>query len=157
MTMNSERRLSYGSPRVMRIGVIAAIVMLALSVWMHTGAASTESGQPQRLAVLWTSGDPEVAHRVAFMYTEAVASQQWFDEVQLIVWGPSARLLAGDKDVQEALGRLKVSGVAVKACVVCADSYGVTDQLRDLDLEVKGMGRPLTDLLQDESWTVLTF
>lgn len=59
--------------------------------------------------------------------------------------------------MQEAIGRLKASGVTIKACVVCAESYGVTDQLRDIDLEVKGMGKPLTDLLQDESWQVLTF
>lgn len=142
---------------VVRASLIGLVVILTFSFWMHTSAAPGGSEQPKRLAVLWTSGDPEVAHRVAFMYTDAAASQRWFDEVQLIVWGPSARLLAGDKDLQEAVARLEGSGVVVKACVVCADAYGVTDQLRGLDLEVKAMGRPLTDLLQDESWQVLTF
>lgn len=154
--MNDRSGLLASRPR-MRIGLIALAVMLALSMWMHAVAAPADAEPPQRLAVLWTSGDPEVAHRVAFMYTQAAASQQWFDEIQLIVWGPSARLLAGDKDVQAAVRAMKDSGVDVKACIVCADSYGVTDQLRAMDLEVKGMGRPLTDLLQDDGWQVLTF
>jgi hypothetical protein len=34
------------------------------------------------------------------MYTHAAATNKWFGEVRLIVWGPSARLLAADKDLQ---------------------------------------------------------
>lgn len=154
--MNDRHRL-VASSRGMRIGLVSLVMALGLSLWMQTMAAPADNAPPQRLAVLWTSGDPEVAHRVAFMYTQAAASQQWFDEIQLIVWGPSARLLAADKDLQAAVQNMKASGVDVKACVVCADSYGVADQLRAMDLEVKGMGRPLTDLLQDDSWQVLTF
>ncbi len=143
-----------------RAALLVAIAALLVGLWMHgqsTSAQPAGETQPQRLAVLWTSGDPEVAHRVAFMYTQAAASQRWFDEVQLIVWGPSARLLAADKDVQALVANLKAAGADVKACVVCADSYGVTETLRSLGLEVKAMGRPLTELLQDDDWQVLTF
>jgi hypothetical protein len=78
------------------------------------------------------------------------------DDVRLVVWGPSARLLAADKDLQAKIAEMKRDGVDVKACVVCADSYGVTEHLRDLDIEVLPMGKPLTDMLQGE-WTVVTF
>lgn len=47
-------------------------------------------------------------------------------------------------------------GVKVQACVACADSYGVTEQLRKMGIEVKGMGKPLTDLIQ-QGWHILTF
>ena len=47
-------------------------------------------------------------------------------------------------------------GVQVRACMACADSYGVSERLRGLGIEVKGMGRPLTDMLQ-QGWKVLTF
>lgn len=106
--------------------------------------------------MLWTSGDPEVAHRVCFMYTHNAKTQGWFDEVRLIVWGPSARLLAGDKDLQSEVGQMMKDGVKVQACIVCADSYGVADTLRALGIEVKAMGRPLTDLLESDS-KLLTF
>ena len=76
--------------------------------------------------------------------------------MSLIVWRPSARLLASDKDVQAKIKSMMDDGKKVQACIVCADSYGVTARLRELGLEVKGMGSPLTDMIKD-SWNVLTF
>lgn len=111
---------------------------------------------PERLAVVWSSGDPDVAHRVALMYTHAAKRAGWFDEVELIVWGPSARLLAGDKDLQAKIAKMQSDGVVVEACVVCADSYGVSDQLRERGVTVKPMGSPLSQFLKD-GWKVITF
>lgn len=129
--------------------------------------ASSPSAQPaapdqakelsnNRLAVLWTSGDPEVAHRSCLMYAHAARKQKWFDEVVLIVWGPSARLLAADKDIQAKVKAMMQDGVKVQACVACADSYGISDRLKELGLEVKGMGAPLSDMLK-QGWKVLTY
>ena len=42
------------------------------------------------------------------------------------------------------------------ACRACADSYDVAPQLRALGVDVKYMGRPLTDMLKG-GWKVLTF
>ena len=97
-----------------------------------------------------------IAHRVCLMYTQAAQQQHWFDQVTLIVWGPSARLLAGDRDLQVKTQSMMKDGVRVQACVVCADSYGVSDRLRKMGLEVKGMGAPLSQMLKD-GWKVLTF
>ena len=52
---------------------------------------------------------------------------------------------------------MQAAGADVKACVACANSYGVSDKLRRLGIEVKAMGKPLTDLLQDDGWEVITF
>jgi hypothetical protein len=136
------------------IGLAAIVAAVALVAVFITVAGAEQDAN--RLAVLWTSGDPDVAHRVCFMYTHAAKQSGWFDEIQLIVWGPSARLLAGDKDLQAKVKAMMDDGVDVKACVVCADSYGVSDQLRAMGIEVKGMGAPLTRLLKSD-WEVLTF
>ena len=109
-----------------------------------------------RLAVLWTSGDPEVAHNVCLMYTYNAKKRGWFDEVTLIVWGPSARLLAADKDIQAKVKAMAEEGVKLEACKACADSYGVSESLGKLGVEVKYMGVPLTEMLQ-QGWRVLTF
>ena len=84
--------------------------------------------QNNRLAVIWSSSDPDVAHRVCFMYTDNAKKQKWFDEVTLIVWGPSARLLASDKDLQAKIKGMLDDGVKIQACLACTDSYGVTEQ-----------------------------
>lgn len=114
------------------------------------------SHEKTKLAVLWTSGDSEVAHKVCFMYTKAAKKAGWFDEVTLIVWGPSSRILAGDKELQASIEKMMAGGVDVKACVVCADMYGVADNLRRMGIEVKPMGKPLSEMLKAD-WKVLTF
>jgi len=141
--------------------ILATIV--ALGCFFGTGVVgqSAESEtiaavHKNRLAVLWTSGDPEVAHNVCLMYTHAAKKQEWFDQVVLIVWGPSARLLSADKKLQAKIKTMLDDGVTVQACIVCAVSYGVTQRLRELGVEVKGMGRPLTDMIRG-GWKVLTF
>ena len=111
----------------------------------------------EKLAVLWTSGDPFVAHKVCFMYTHNAKKAGWWNEVQLIVWGPSSKLLAEDKDLQTAVKAMMADGVVTKACKACADSYGVSDELAALGIEVKYMGKPLTEMLKSDQWQVLTF
>ena len=137
------------------LAIISAIGVLAQQVFVQA-ADSTNPIARNKLAVLWTSGDPEVANKVCLMYTSAAKKAKWFDEVVLIVWGPSAKLLSQDKDLQAAVKSMIAAGVTVQACVVCADMYGVSDSLRQLGIEVKGMGQPLSDYLKTD-WKVLTF
>ncbi len=108
------------------------------------------------LAVLWTSGEPEVAQNVCFMYTATAKRKKWFDKVVLIVWGPSAKLLAENAELQAEVKEMMRDGVDVKACIVCAKKYRVVDDLRKFGIEVKAMGRPLTRLLKSQ-WQILTF
>ena len=135
-----------------------ALTVLAFSATTRSGLVigQEKTSPDSRLAVVWTSGDPEVAHQVCFMYIENARKQKWFDEVTLIVWGPSARLLAGDKSLQAKIKGMLDAGVKVQACLACADSYGVTEQLRKMGIDVKYMGKPLTDLIQ-QGWRILTF
>jgi hypothetical protein len=47
-------------------------------------------------------------------------------------------------------------GVVIEACIACATSYNVVDDLKKLGFDVKGMGKPLTDYLKSGA-KVLTF
>ncbi|RIH64663.1 DsrE family protein [Mariniphaga sediminis] len=109
-----------------------------------------------KLVVVWTSDDPYVAERVALMYTHAAKTAGWFSEVTLIIWGPSAKLTSENLEIQKKLKTMQEDGVEIKACIVCADAYGVTENLKKLNFEVKGMGKPLSDYLKSDA-KVLTF
>ncbi len=147
----------------MKKSIVALLIIAGLALlggaWLYaqsTNSASPAEVQNSRLAIVWSSGDPEVAHRVCFMYCHNAKKQKWFDQVVLVVWGPSARLLAADKNLQAEVKSMIQDGVQVQACVACADSYGVSDRLRGLGIEVKGMGPPLSEMLK-QGWKVLTF
>jgi hypothetical protein len=108
-----------------------------------------------KLAVLWTSSDPEVAEKMAFMYTYNAKKQGWFDEVVLIVWGPSAKLLSGNKILQDYVKKMQEAGIKVEACMACARMYEVDGKLLELGIDVKGMGIPLSNYLK-EGWNTLS-
>ena len=133
--------------------VLTALVLSSGTLW----GSPPDTDTPDRLVVLWTSGDPDVAHRVCLMYTHAAKTADWFDEVLLIVWGPSQKLLVDDKDLQAKLKAMQEDGIKVQACIACAELFGVTEQLSNLGIEVKPMGLPLTDILKSDDWKLLTF
>lgn len=112
--------------------------------------------ETSKLAVLWTSGDPEVAEKVCFMYTLNAKKNGWFDEVTLIIWGPSANLLVQNEKLQGKVGKMQEAGVKTEACLACADMYGIAGKLSDMKIEVKYMGVPLTNYLKSD-WKVLSF
>ncbi len=140
----------------------AVIFVLAVCFTLYWPVTAAQSGSelsaaPQKLTIVWTSGDPEVAHRMVLMYGHAAKKSTWFDEVRVIIWGPSARLTAADKEIQSKLAEMQESGIVLEACVVCADSYGVSDRLRELGIVVKPMGKPLTDTIKDSATHLVTF
>ena len=113
--------------------------------------------EPDELVVLWTSGDREVALKMAFMYTYNSKRFKWgWKNVTLVVWGPSAKLLASDTELKEHIIEMKEKGVKLLACKKCSDTYGVSNDLKRLGIEVKYMGKPLTDYLRDDNYRVLT-
>lgn len=58
------------------VGTFAVATTPRVDPW-----AERESPAPSRLAVVWTSGDREVARKMVFMYTLNAKGRSWFDEV----------------------------------------------------------------------------
>lgn len=102
----------------------------------------------EKLTVIWTSRDKEVALNMGFMYAKNSKLKGWWDTVDFVIWGPSDMLVIEDEDIQEEIKILQNIGVNVKACIACAMRYGVVKQLQDLGIEVIPMGQPLTDDLK---------
>ena len=135
------------------------LMVLFFALVLFSGVtAQTENkmiDNSNKLAVLWTSGDPEVAEKMGFMFTLNAKRQGWFDEVVLIVWGPSAKLLTENAMLQDYLKKLQEAGVKVEACIACARMYGVDQKLVEMGIDVKGMGVPLSNYLK-EGWKTIT-
>lgn len=139
------------------LGATAAMATASSQPTTIAPPTTNNNNAPAELAVVWTSADPDVAHRMALMYTHAAKQAGWFQTVRLIAWGPSQRILVGDKDLQAKVLAMAADGITLQACVVCANSYGIADRLRDLGFDVLPMGEPLTSLLKDPNVRVMTF
>ncbi len=108
------------------------------------------------IVIVWTSGDRDVALKMVFMYTYNAKKNRWWDDITLVVWGPSAKLISEDKELQGYLEKIIDSGVTVKACKGCSDQYGVSEKLEELGITVKYIGVELTDYIK-EGRNMLTF
>jgi len=106
--------------------------------------------------VVWTSGEREVAMKMVFMYALNAKKYGWWEDVTMLVWGPSQRLLAEDAELQEELAAMLEIGVRAVACKACADSYPVTEELEALGVEVFYTGQFLTEWLRSDG-CVVTF
>jgi hypothetical protein len=136
-----------------------AVVTVALALTMvlplFSGESQTEvpSG---RQCIIWSSADRDVALNLVFMYAFNAKKHGWMADVTLLIWGPSAKLLSVDKELQAELKKLEEIGVELLACKGCADRYGVSEDLEKLGVTVKYTGKLLADM-QKEGWHVLTF
>lgn len=108
------------------------------------------------LLIVWSSGDPEVASKMVFMYAFNAKKKGWWDQVTLLVWGPSARLSCEDQDIQAALRRMQDQGIELLACKACADLYGVSTRLETLGIEVRFTGTYLTEFIKSGK-SIITF
>jgi hypothetical protein len=135
---------------------IIMFIVFTTVLFMPAALGQEVKAESDTLVVLWTSGDIEVAEKIVYMYVQAAKSAKWFDEVIFIVWGPSAKLLSENANLQEKIKKMQEIGIRTEACVACASMYGVDDDLRDLGIDVKGMGGPLSDYLKNR-YHILTF
>ena len=93
---------------------------------------------------------------MAFMYTLNAKLRGWWKHVTLIVWGPSAKLLTEDSELQDRIREMRAAGVALLACKACSDGFGVSEGLEKLGVEVKYMGEPFTQILKDPYQRLIT-
>jgi hypothetical protein len=103
----------------------------------------------ERLVIVWTSGNKEVALKMVFMYALNAKRKSWWQDVRVIVWGPSAKLLSEDEELQNGIAAMKEKGVVVEACKACVDMYGVSEKLEKMGIDVRYMGEPLTSYIKE--------
>lgn len=139
-----------------RILLIILSAIFLINVQNAMAQEEKTDNKPDKLVIVWTSDDPYLAERMVLMYAHAAKTAGWFKEVTLVIWGPSAKMVSENLKIQEKLKAMQKDGVEIQACIACATAYGVVDKLKNLDFEVKGMGKPLTDYLKSDA-KVLTF
>jgi hypothetical protein len=136
---------------------LLALFLVGLNSLPLSGSDPTNMKETDnQLLIVWTSGDPDVAHKMVFMYAYNAQKNEWWDQVTLLVWGPSAKLTSEDAEIQESLQKMKEEGVELLACKGCADQYGVSDKLEEIGITVQYTGTYLTDYIKSGK-KIITF
>jgi len=146
--------------RVLSITLTLILSIMTLSNFAQEQQNNTNTEQTiannEKLVVVWTSSDRDVAIKMVFMYTFNAKKNGWWKDITLLVWGPSAKLLTEDKELQDYLKKMQEIGVHTIACKGCADLYGIADKLDNLGITVRYTGVELTNYIK-ENRHVITF
>ncbi|WP_461642696.1 DsrE family protein [Labilibaculum euxinus] len=103
----------------------------------------------EKLNVLWTTDNKDTIFNMLAMYAINSKKREWWDNVNVIIWGASVKLAGNDSQVQTEILEMIQAGVTIEACKNCADNHKVTDQLEKLGVKVRYMGSPLTEYLKN--------
>ena len=135
--------------------LLAAMNATANSPKNEPSRDTTEVLDKDKLVVVWTSGDREVALKMVFMYTYNAKKYGWWDDITLLVWGPSSKLLSEDEELQDYVKKMLDEGIEVLACKACADMYEVANELEKIGVTVRYTGEDLTNFIKERH--VVTF
>ncbi|MDK2887080.1 MAG: hypothetical protein PWP54_1660 [Thermosipho sp. (in: thermotogales)] len=108
-----------------------------------------------KLAIIWTTAEKQVFDEVIFPYLYNSKEQKWWDDLTLIIWGPSENLVVENTAIKEKIKLLKEKGIKILACKWCADNHKITEKLSEL-AEVIYVGNSTTEILKG-NYKVLNF
>ncbi len=101
-----------------------------------------------KLNILWTTDNKETFFNMVSMYTINAKKREWWQDVNVIIWGASSKLAGTDTEVQAKIAEMMAQGVTIEACLACAENFGVSESLSKLGVNLRYMGQPLTDYLK---------
>jgi hypothetical protein len=109
-----------------------------------------------KLMIVWKSDNEIDIHNFIVPYAYNAIKQEWFDQVEMIIWGASQEVVANNSVIQQRVKNLIKNGIDVYACKMCADNINVSLVLSELGVNVKYTGDLLSDRLKDKSCEVIT-
>lgn len=105
-----------------------------------------------KLNILWTNDNIDTSEHMVMMYSIAAKEKGFFDDVTVIIWGATAKLVGTNTKIQESVKRAMAAGVEFKACIACATKLDVVDEINALGIELELMGAPLTNIIKEEEY-----
>jgi hypothetical protein len=101
-----------------------------------------------KINILWTTDNKITVLNMLAIYVLNAKSRGWWKDINVIIWGASAKLIACDTQVQTDVLEMIHTGITVEACKDCSDACGVTDDLERLGVKVRFMGQVLTEYIK---------
>jgi len=105
--------------------------------------------------ILWTTDNKETSINMVLLYAHNAKLKAWMEEVTILVWGASQKLIAEDKEIQEKVKKMIKDGVKVVACLKCADNMEITESLNSCNIDIFYTGEYLSTWIKSGD-TIIT-
>lgn len=98
--------------------------------------------------ILWTTDNKETAMNMVCLYAHNAKKLGWIENVQILIWGASQKLISEDKEIQEKVKAMIKDGVEIIACQKCAENLGVVDELKSCEMQIYYTGELLSSWIK---------
>ncbi len=103
-----------------------------------------------KINILWSTDNKHTIDNLLAMYTINSKANGWWKNINVIIWGASAKLIGAEMKYQKLVKEMIDSGINVEACKVCSDNFDASNTLLELGVDVKSMGEQLTKYLKSD-------
>jgi hypothetical protein len=101
-----------------------------------------------KINILWTTDNKDTIFNMLSIYAINSKSKGWWNDVNIIIWGASVKLVGSDNQVQTEVLEMIKQGITIEACKDCSENFGVTEKLTNLGINVRFMGVPMTEYIK---------
>lgn len=106
--------------------------------------------------IVWTTDNKDTSLHMVCLYALNAKLQGWFDDVTLLIWGASQKLVVEDLDVSSKVKEIIDAGVHVVACKKCSEDMDIEAPLQRCGIDVFYTGVLLSDWAKSRK-PLLTF
>ncbi len=110
----------------------------------------------KHLVIVWKSDNETDIHNFIVPYAYNAKTHEWFDSVEVLIWGASQEKIMSDTLIQQRVMNLIKNEIPVYACKMCADKVGATETLENLGVQVMYTGVYLSTKQKDDTVEVIT-
>ncbi len=100
-----------------------------------------------KLLVIVATGDREKA-QTALMYANNAMKRGWLDDIKVVYFGPSEKLVVEDPVISDQAREIAEAGGSI-ACKYISDRDGVSEKMEKLGVQVEYVGSIISDLIKD--------
>lgn len=100
-----------------------------------------------KVLIIIATGDKEKA-RTGLMYARNALKYQWLDDVKIIFFGPSEKLIIEDKELTQDVVDLARAGETI-ACKFISDKDGTSQQIEKFGIKVEYVGTIISTLIKE--------
>ncbi len=100
-----------------------------------------------KVLVIIASGEKEKA-LAGLMYARNAQKNKWLDDVKVVYFGPSERLIVQDEDVMAEAMEIAAQSQTF-ACKALSDRDEVSGSIEELGVKVEYVGKIVSDLIKE--------
>lgn len=141
---------------ILAILLFPALSSMAQNSTPQHALAATDKEHATEVDLLWTDEDRDVFTESIVPYSHRYLDGKSGKELNLIIWGPAIKVLAENDQLQNKLASMIDKGLTVKTSQFLTDQYGVTEQLKQIGVEVGKTDNVLTETLTEDASHVVS-